>query len=543
MEISKATKRLILQYSIPSQQDSSDSEPQTIHVDEVALRVAAFYEQIRTIIDWKEEHLMRRAAIIRKIKRRFFDLELNNFSTQNDFAESLILELIRGGHFPNDKIKEIKITEVQKIIDKYIFILKNYPQKQEAGFQSGKGLDFYNWMLEVLSCEIEESLNPSIREKALIDYMFESMKEKIKVSENIYNSSLLKKEKTDVQIYIAVQQSLFKLDKPIISYNLITHQNSEWKNTDERSLLQFSKIIFEIWQDIEENLANPIAKKFYAICEKYDTPYLLLGDILSEKNAQVAAEILIPEKLESLARTAYSKRLSTLKERIKRAAIYSTVSIFVTKILSLFLLEVLLAKIMPGENQNTIMFLVDIIVPTLLMFLIVFSIKMPSEKNLNIAIMEIIKIVYNRETPDVYEIKIRPKKGVVTRSIISLVYAISSVLSFGAIYYAFSYFGFPISSIIINIIFIALILFTGTAIAKRAEELTIEDEKEGFISFLADVFLLPMQGLGKWLSSKWKKYNAVAAFFNALIDMPFSVFVEFLEKWRYFIKDKKEEIR
>jgi hypothetical protein len=539
MELSEATKGLILQYSISSQQDFPDLKQQTIHVDEVASRVAAFYEQIRTIIDWKEEHLMRRAAIIRKIKRRFFDLEINNFSTQNDFAESLILELIRGGHFPNDKIKEIKITEVQKIIDKYIFILKNYPQKQEAG----NGLDFYNWMLEVLSCEIEESLNPSVRERALIDYMFKSMKEKIKVSENIYSFSLLKKEKTNTQIYIAVQQSLFKLDKPIISYNLITHQYPEWKNADEKLLLQFSKIIFETWQDIEKNLANPIAKKFYAICEKYDTPYLLLGDILAEKNIQAGTEILNPEKLESLIRTAYSRRLSTLKERIKRAAIYSTVSIFVTKILSLFLLEVLLAKIMPGENQSTIMFMVDILVPTLLMFLIVFSIKMPSEKNLNIAIMEIIKIVYNRETPDIYEVKIRPKKGVITRSIISLVYAISSVLSFGAIYYAFSYFGFPISSIFINIIFIALILFAGTAIAKRAEELTIEDEKEGFISFLADVFLLPVQGLGKWLSSKWKKYNAIAAFFNALIDMPFSVFVEFLEKWRYFIKDKKEEIR
>jgi len=539
MELSEATKGLILQYSISSQQDFPDLKQQTIHVDEVASRVAAFYEQIRTIIDWKEEHLMRRAAIIRKIKRRFFDLEINNFSTQNDFAESLILELIRGGHFPNDKIKEIKITEVQKIIDKYIFILKNYPQKQEAG----NGLDFYNWMLEVLSCEIEESLNPSVRERALIDYMFKSMKEKIKVSENIYSFSLLKKEKTNTQIYIAVQQSLFKLDKPIISYNLITHQYPEWKNADEKLLLQFSKIIFETWQDIEKNLANPIAKKFYAICEKYDTPYLLLGDILAEKNIQAGTEILNPEKLESLIRTAYSRRLSTLKERIKRAAIYSTVSIFVTKILSLFLLEVLLAKIMPWENQSTIMFMVDILVPTLLMFLIVFSIKMPSEKNLNIAIMEIIKIVYNRETPDIYEVKIRPKKGVITRSIISLVYAISSVLSFGAIYYAFSYFGFPISSIFINIIFIALILFAGTAIAKRAEELTIEDEKEGFISFLADVFLLPVQGLGKWLSSKWKKYNAIAAFFNALIDMPFSVFVEFLEKWRYFIKDKKEEIR
>jgi hypothetical protein len=105
------------------------------------------------------------------------------------------------------------------------------------------------------------------------------------------------------------------------------------------------------------------------------------------------------------------------------------------------------------------------------------------------------------------------------------------------------YFSFPITSIIIDIIFIALILFAGTAVGKRAQELTIEEEKEGFLSFLTDVFFLPVQGLGKWISNKWKKYNAFAAFFNALIDMPFSAFVEFLEKWRYFIKERKEEMR
>jgi len=49
-------------------------------------------------------------------------------------------------------------------------------------------------------------------------------------------------------------------------------------------------------------------------------------------------------------------------------------------------------------------------------------------------------------------------------------------------------------------------------------------------------------GCGRWLSNKWKRYNAIAAFFNALIDMPFSIFVEFLENWRFFLKEKKEEI-
>ena len=92
-------------------------------------------------------------------------------------------------------------------------------------------------------------------------------------------------------------------------------------------------------------------------------------------------------------------------------------------------------------------------------------------------------------------------------------------------------------------IFIALILFAGTALQKRAQELTVEEEKESFISFLADMLFLPVQGLGQWLSNKWKKYNAFTAIFNALVDMPFSAFVEFLEKWRYFIRERKEEIR
>ena len=98
-ELSDSTKKLITQYDFAQKQDTRTSTTPKIHVDEVALKVAAFYEQVRTIVDWKEEHLMRRAAIIRKLKRRFFDLQMNNFSQTGDLAESLVLELIRGRTF------------------------------------------------------------------------------------------------------------------------------------------------------------------------------------------------------------------------------------------------------------------------------------------------------------------------------------------------------------------------------------------------------------------------------------------------------------
>jgi len=55
-ELSEATKKLIAQYQLAHQQDLPKQGIATIHVDEVAKKVAAFYEQIRTIVDWKEEH-------------------------------------------------------------------------------------------------------------------------------------------------------------------------------------------------------------------------------------------------------------------------------------------------------------------------------------------------------------------------------------------------------------------------------------------------------------------------------------------------------
>jgi len=538
-ELSDATKKLIAQYNLSKQPEILDADSTTIHVDEVALKVAAFYEQIRTVVEWKEEHLMRRAAIIRKLKRKFFDLELNGFSTQNETGESLVLELIRGGHLPNDKIQESKIEEVQDVINRYVFFIKNSPE-----YKQGKsGLNFRDWLLEVASCEIEDTLIPAIEESALMNFMFESMKEKIKVSEKIYESGLLEQDHTDIQIYIAVQQSLFKLDKPIISYNLLTYKYPNWKKNDEQFLTGISQAIFKIWQNIENDLINPLSNKFYVICEKYDTPYLLLGDILAEKDIIKNEDILDPADMESLIKKAYQKRLSTLKTRTKRAAVYSTISIFVTKILSLFLLLIILSKLIPAEHQSIIMLMVDVLVPTLLMFAMISLIKTPPEENLNTVIMETMKIVYKKEVTDVYEIKMKRKKGVTTRVAISLVYAASTFISFGGIYFIFNYFGFPLSSIIINMIFIALILFTGTALSKRAQELTIVNEKENFLSFMADILFLPVQGLGKWISTKWKKYNAIATFFNVMIDMPFSIFIEFLEKWRYFIKEKKEEIR
>ncbi len=272
-ELSQPTQKLISRYQAWYQSLQPKEGETTIHVDEIASAVAAFYEKIREVVEWREEHLMRRAAIERILKRR-----LLLFKNGEPLAEPFVLELVRGGHFPNDRIPESKIGEVQKLIDKYIFIMANasVPPREKAKIQ------LYDWILGIAACEVEETLCPSQRENALIEYMMELMMERIKVREGVFIVGGLNEEEKNSQIFIAIQRALFKLDPPIITYNLLKRRYPQWRDFTKDSL-QFQEIvknIYSIWDSLAKNLKHPLAERFYKICDRYTTPYLILGDIL-----------------------------------------------------------------------------------------------------------------------------------------------------------------------------------------------------------------------------------------------------------------------
>lgn len=518
--ISEPTQKLISRYNQWHKSKEPQKNIETIHVDEVASKVAAFYEKIRGIIDWKEEHLLKRRAIERMLKRRILMEEKN-------IAEPMVLELIRGGHFPNDKIEEVKIALVQKAIDKYTFIIEN-------------NSSLYTWLSEIAACEIEEILSPSMKERSLINFMFETMKERIKLNDKVLKIVRMTDKEKDIQTYIAVQRALFSLDAAVISYHLLKYYYPDWKEIDEKRLKEINENILSIKEKIEKDLNHSLADKFYQITEKYDTPYLLLGDVLSG-NISAQKEISNPENLEKAITRAYEKRVKTLKKRLGRAAFYSTLSIFLTNIVSLLAIEIPATKILTGQF-NIMAVVVDILGPTLIMFLLVITIKTPGRENLPRVIMEVMKIVYNKGKEDIYEIKTFRRKNVVFSTIVSLTYLAGFLIVLAVIIWGLSKVNFPPLSYIIFIIFLSLIAFAGARIRSRAKELQVIEEKETIWHFFIDPFAVPIVQLGKWLTVKWKKYNIIAVFFSALIDMPFTVFVEFIEQWRYFLKEKKEKI-
>ena len=384
VSLSQKTQTLIQGYQNWHQSLEKKEGIAVLHVDEVASKVAAFYEKIRGVIEWKEEHLLRRTTIERVLKRRFFLME-----DGEEIAGPLVLELIRSGHFPNDSIEEEKVQTVQRLIQKYIFIIKNSSSPLKEKIKTR----LFDWLLGIAACEVEEILDPQRKERALIDYMTEVMEEKIEVREGIFVIKGMSREEKEKQIYIAVQRALFKLDSPIISYHLLKFYYLQWQNLPQDQLEEITKDIYLIWKKIGKDLKNPLAEKFYQICERYDTPYLILGDILAQEPMAAKEKISKPEALEYLIKEAYSKRLSKLKEKLLRAAVYSIISIFVTKILLVLLIEIPFDRYVTGQFSYLTLGL-NILIPSLLMFLMILTIRPSSAGNLQKVILEIMKITY-----------------------------------------------------------------------------------------------------------------------------------------------------
>ncbi len=537
-ELTLPTQKLIHNYCLWHETLQPKEGVITIHVDEVVGRVARSYEKVREVVDWREEHLMRRISIERILKRRMFFRKEGKEAEET--AELFVLELIRGGYFPNDRIPKSKIKEIREIMEKYDFLLENcpsLPKTKSAG-------EFYTQILGIAACEVEETLDGALylKTNSLIEYMETLMRERIKIGKKALALNKITEEERNVQIYIAVQQGLFNLDPPIITYNLLKRRYPGWTTNDSSPIEEVTRNIYEILAKIEKDLSHPLADEFYKICERYDTSYLLLGDVISEDPAARGEEILDPKNLEKLVKKVYNRRLGRLKRRSLKAALFSTVSIFLTNVFALYVIEIPFTKYLLTQIKFTnLAAYIDVLAPTFLMALLVFTIRLPRKENFRLVLEEVKKIVYQGGR-DVYEVEIYPARNFLTRMIIGLFYLASIIICFGGVFLALYRINYPPFSYLIMYIFMSLIAFTGTRIRARARELHVTEEKVSIFRFISDPFVIPVLHFGKWLSARWKKFNIVAIIFNFLIDTPALIFIEFLEQWRYFLKRKREAI-
>ncbi|HPQ79413.1 MAG TPA: hypothetical protein PLG47_03105 [Candidatus Dojkabacteria bacterium] len=532
---------LVAKYYAQEIIDKQEKESK-IHIDEIASGVAKFYEQIRKIIDWKDDNALRRGAIERILKRRLLPKMITGSFTQDDslhLAQTMTEELIRGGHLPNHEVPRSRVEVVSDSLNKYLYFLE-YSIRSYGITNVKKVNEVTIFLIEIASCEIEEVLTRPAKEYGIMEVMSKIMNERIKVEpENI----LKKDAKLDL-IRVSVQRKLYHLDDNYIVYMYLRRKYPNWDHFSQEELKEFAQNLESIQKSSEEYINSKICKKFDEIISQYSAVFVLLDDVFDDlKDSPKSIEKNINDKslLLSLITDNYNKRRDTLKRTLRNSAIFSTLSVFLSNWVTFYLIEVPVARLF-YEEFNLLATIVDFLLPALVMFLLVIFIKPPKEDNLDKVLKASEDLLYDHPKYEIYEIKLEENTSPVGKLVISSFYIISTILLFVGIGFLFYVAKLPMTSVVYDTFTIAVTFSAALAVRNKSKELQV-GESGKFGEFLFDIFTVPVAKVGTFLSSKWKEYNVVAIFTNYLVEVPFVAILNFIELWSKFIKERKAEIK
>jgi len=539
-------------YNEQKESEEESEDVQKIKVSEVISKMAFYYEKIRNSVDYKEENLLRKNAVERILKRQIVIEGTIKVSTSEEIAKDLLVELIRAGYLPNNKIPEEKIKEIAGIIEKYLKLrnyslsrisfsehVKNGKVGQATGdFQEIN--DLTNWFMSLAASEIEESLGRDKIKQAVVSNMYEILTKKVKLPPDLP----YEKEK-EVQIYLSIHRNFLKFDQEMLEFILFKYFNPGWtKEPKDEEIAKIAQNIRSLRQAISASLNHPLAKQLDRIVGQYSVYFSVLAEVIGKNPTAVHDEIKNDIKaFPRLIKKACTEEYKSIKLRLWRAAVRSIIYIFLTKSIFVILLEIPAIQWF-GEEVNPVSLAINVSFPALLLFLIVLFTRIPSEANTARIIEKIEEITFaEKEKKEQFILRQPAKRGKLANGFFGLIYFITFLLSFGLIIWALDKINFTWVSIIIFLFFLALVSFFSIRIRRGVREFIVVEQKENIFTFLVVFLYTPVIAAGQWLSEKFSQINIFIFILDFIIEAPFKIFVEITEDWTKYVRERREDIK
>jgi len=490
---------------------------------------ALVYERVRNAVEFREDHLILRASIERVLKRRF---SLNPEGKGE--AENLIRELLWARYFDNSSLGGEDIIKIQDLVDKYVLLKRILVVGRDYEMQA-----YLNqFLFDILTCEIEETLKPSSAQKQanLTFFIYQVLRKKIKIEG-------LTDEQRDAFFLVSVEKVFGKSDRAFIHYHLFITFYKTLSSFSKKELETKANKLPAAFKKIDDMVASPYVDKLTKFTRKQLPPFLVLFDVMKSKFSEIKDILVDREKLWSEVETMCRTKYHQMGKRVRDLAVRSFIYILLTKMVFAIILEYPLSLYIYGE-VNHISVLINSVFPPILMAIIVTFFKVPGENNTKKIYQRIIEIIDDDQT---FETKVAymPKKDSPKRPILifgfTIFYSLTFIVTLSLIYEMLLYINFNLISMAIFIFFVSVVTFFSYRIRQITKELALVD-KESIFSPIIDFFFMPILSLGKYFSSEIAKLNFFIFIFDFIIEAPFKLLFEIIEEWISFVRKRKEEI-
>lgn len=499
-----------------------------IEVDEAIRSIAGFYEKTRNVLEYGEGDFLRQRAIERALKR------ILNFKIAKDpeaLASDLLRDLIRSGYFPNAVIPEYEASRVALVLGRLF-----------EGLNCVSSL-FRDELITFAAFCIEDAIFPERMkaQNATVAFVVKVCEERLRWPKSARESSLHR-----VFLFIAAHKTVLQASDSRALFSLLRDALPQWFSADPYEI-QFLKNEFE--KDIalaKKALASSVSERYISVVRKFAPALRSLDNVLGSYAREDPSSVeglegfgLSPLVLERRLGDDVDNLMALTRVKLKTIALRSTLYVFFTKMLVGLSLEMPYDYFVAGV-WLTKPFIINLIFPPVLMFLVAFSARPPRQTVAEKIVDTALKIATTQDGLGYARLSS-------SRSSLRLFLFVLTTLALsgGALFVilkALAFLKFSVVSMIVFLVFLSVISLFAWRVRRPLRELSATGRGGGVFGALTEIIVFPFLALGRMLSSGIQNVNVFLFIADVFIEAPLKFLFAAGEDWLAFLREKREEL-
>lgn len=475
--------KLVESLSCGKSKGSGDKDSQ-----DAVTRLARIYELARNAMEYRADHLVRRAAIARILRRQ---LIFNNDSSK--LMSDLLQEMRWAGYINELTINNLDKDNFNKILSTYLAIWNETKLNKD-------------WLVGLISAHLEDLLSQNTDYAQFTNFAF----------------NILKNDTDELILYVAVDRVYSQSDEAGIAYHL-------YKLNPNHNIEETFSAYESAFKDKSLNIASAWVRKQMG-------PLVLLRDIYFNSPENFPTLLENQDLFLKEAEKVLIEQMRLTRQRMNTATFRSLLYVFLTKMILGLLIEMPLEIVFRGQ-VNYLSLAVNLMVPVAIMWVIVANIHLPKKPDQEKLLARLNEIVFS-------PVKLTNKWKVANSykfGLFYVFYVLLFVAVFYFIYWLLSLIGFSFISVLVFLFFLSVVTFFAYRIRQISSVYTYDPRGETS-SVGWDVLTLPMVAVGDLVSRGVSQLNFLAFVFDFILEAPFKLILGFMDSWGRFLSSKRDEI-
>ncbi|MBI4437676.1 hypothetical protein HY631_01860 [Candidatus Uhrbacteria bacterium] len=508
-------------------EESALKEEDVIKVSDTVSVAASVYETVRNTLEYDDEHLLRRNAIRRILKRRLGE-------DSDDLASKLLQELIWARYLPNGRVPTKMIGKIGAILEKYKTLFATLDP------ESPEGQAVYPWLLDVLSVEVEYVLGPPCIDEALASFAYQELKARVD-----WQTRLVGEEDRELQLYIAIHRNVLKSNRATLRYRTLTLYYPGWRKAEPGDVVvrDVAMNLVKVVDSVERQIDHPAQDAVYRFVRRHTVVFHLLADIARDNPEAFARSLQAGDvaSIDTAITKAAQARYGVFRSRLVRTVVRAALFLLLTKSILALLVEY------PYEffvlhSTDYLPLTVNILFPPLLLAFVGVTVRIPKKENTAKILDEIHGILGVGDDFALTFKRRRPWARGALYWIFNGLYVAVLVVTLALMIGALRALAFNALSIFFFLFFLSLVAYFGLRIRNTKRELMVLETARGFFGTIIDILTLPIVRAGRWVAMRAPRVNIFLFFFDFIIEAPFKAAIGIVESWLGFLREKREEI-